>query len=192
MNIGCVVMAAGAASRFGGDKLAAELGGTSLLRRALDAVAAEKFSAVAVVSGRAEALAQAAERGFLPVCNSRPDLGVSRTIRLGLEALGAVDGALFLVADQPLLRRESVAALADFFRTAPEQIAALSCSGQRGNPVIFPRKYFLELLSLTGDRGGGVVIRRHPDALRLLEVPAEELMDVDTVEELRRLRELDK
>ena len=51
----------------------------------------------------------------------------------------------------------------------------------RGNPAVFPARLFSELLALTGERGGGVVIRAHPDLLRLVEVRrAAELRDVDT------------
>lgn len=49
-KIGCVVMAAGNARRFGDNKLAAQLRGRSLILRALEAVPAEKFDKVVVVT----------------------------------------------------------------------------------------------------------------------------------------------
>lgn len=188
VKLGCVVMAAGNARRFGENKLAAELGGVSLARRALLAVPGEEFAAVAVVTQYQETAELAERFGFQVVWNRRPDLGQSHTIQLGLEALGDMDAAMFLVADQPLLRRETVAALIAFYREEPKDIAALSHGGQRGNPVVFPGQYFPELIALEGDRGGGAVIRRHGECLRLLEAPAEELLDVDTPEELRKLK----
>ena len=78
---------------------------------ALDALPADKLCAVAVVSGRAEILAAAEARGFIPVLNDRPEDGPPRTIRLGMEAVGDAEGIMFMVADQPLLRRESVESL---------------------------------------------------------------------------------
>lgn len=187
MKIGCIIMAAGNSSRFGGNKLAAELGGVPLIRRALDAVPGEKFERVALVTQYAHMAELAKDRGFLAVTNREPALGVSHTIRLGLEVLGDVDTALFMVADQPLLRRETVAKLVDFYRQDPERIAALGHNGQRGNPVVFPGKYFLQLLALTGDRGGSAVIKKYPNELRILEASADELMDVDTAEALREV-----
>ena len=53
-QIGCILMAAGASARFGSDKLAAELGGRSLLRRACEAVPAARFRRVCIVTARAE------------------------------------------------------------------------------------------------------------------------------------------
>lgn len=187
LKLGCVVMAAGNARRFGENKLAAGVGGRSLILRALEAVPAEEFEAVAVVTRYPEILELAERFRFIPVRNEYPDRGVSRTIRLGLEALGDLDGAMFLVSDQPLLRRESVKALAELWRSRPENIAALAHGGVRGNPCLFPARFFPELLALTEDRGGSAVIRRHEEDLILLEVPERELTDVDTREALEKL-----
>lgn len=189
MRLGCVVMAAGDARRFGENKLAAEIGGKTLIRRALEAVPEEEFAVVAVVTQYPEVEALAAEFGFTPVRNPHPDWGISYTIRLGLEAAGDCDGVLFQVSDQPLLRRESVRALADCFRRHPDKLAALSHGGIRGNPCVFPAACFPELLALREDRGGSSVIRRHEDALLLVEVPARELEDVDTPQALRAVGE---
>ena len=188
LTAGCVVMAAGNARRFGGNKLLAEIGGKSLIQRALESVPRDRLRAAAVVSQYPEVLALAEQFGFTAVENSRPDLGVSRTIRLGLEALLPCDGALFQVADQPWLRRESAAALVDLWRQRPEMIAALGHRGVRGNPCLFPARFFPELLALEGDAGGSAVIRRHPEALILLETAEEELRDVDTREGLAQQR----
>ena len=173
-------MAAGNARRFGANKLLAEIAGKSLIRRALEAVPRERLCAAAVVSQYPEVLSLAERLGFTAVENSRPDLGVSRTIRLGLEALPPCGGALFQVADQPWLRRETAAALVDLWQQRPEMIAALGHGGVRGNPCLFPARFFPELLALEGDTGGSAVIRRHPEDLLLLEAAAAELRDVDT------------
>lgn len=187
LKTGCVVMAAGNARRFGENKLAAGAGGRSLIRRALEAIPGEALEQVAVVTQYPEILKLAEAFRFSAVRNEHPDWGISHTIRLGLEALGDCDGAMFLVSDQPLLRRESVRALAELWRSQPENIAALAHGGVRGNPCIFPARFFPELLELREDHGGNTVIRRHEESLILLEVPAEELTDVDTPEALHRL-----
>ena len=185
---GCVVLAAGSARRFGGNKLAATVEGAALIRRALSAVPAERFSRVAVVTQYPEILALARDFSFTPVLNDTPEAGVSRSIALGLAAIGDCPGALFLVADQPLLRRESVDALVTLWQGKPEGIAALGHGGVRGNPCLFPSRLFPELLALTGDRGGAAVIRRHEGLLTLLEVDARELRDADTPEALAAIR----
>ena len=185
--VGCIVMAAGLASRYGSEKLLASLGGIPLISRVLQAVPPQLRGASAVVAWDRRILDLALENGFLAVENSRPEEGVSRTIALGLEAVSPCDGALFLVADQPLLRRVSVERVVERWRQEPDRIVGLSHSGQRGNPCLFPADLFHELTALTGDRGGSGVIRRHEDRLVLVEAPAEELMDVDRPEALRLL-----
>ena len=103
MKIAAVLMAAGASSRFGECKLIKEFASRPMFEYALDALPCDKLCAVAVVSGRAEILASAKLRGFIPVLNDRPEDGPPRTIRLGMEAAGDAEGIMFMVADQPLL-----------------------------------------------------------------------------------------
>ena len=187
-SVGCVVLAAGLGRRFGGGKLQAAFRGAPLYERAFRAVPAEGLAAAAVVSGSAEILAAAEAAGLLPVRNDRPEDGVSRSIRLGLEALGNVDAALFLVADQPLLTRETVERLLTAGAAHPERIVVpVRSDGQPGNPCLFPAAFFPELLALQGDRGGRRVIAAHPEALLTVPVPDEELVDTDTAEALAAL-----
>ena len=187
MKIGCVVLAAGNARRFGSNKLKAEVDGESLIRRALEAVPSGLVTVV--VSQYPEILALAGEYGFTAVPNDQPGLGLSRSVHLGLEQLLDCDGVLFLVADQPWLKRDSAEALAALWAQNPGKIAAMAHGGVRGNPCIFPARFYPELLELTGDRGGSAVIRRHEDALILLETDALELADVDTPAALEQVRQ---
>lgn len=187
-SLGCLVMAAGSAVRFGENKLAARLGGKMLIERIFEAIPKEKFSALTVVTQYDEIESLAPSYGFRTVRNDRPDLGLSRTVRLGVEAMEECDAILFCVADQPLLQRESIAAEVALYLANPESIVALSHKGRRGNPCIFPKAYFPELKALTGDRGGRSVIEKHEDKLLLYEVSAEQLVDVDTADTLEELK----
>lgn len=183
-NLGCVVLAAGYGKRFGGNKLTAALDGRSLILRSLETVPSEHFSSIVVVTQYPEVLKLAGEFHFAAILNDKPELGLSRSLQLGLTEVRNCEAVCFQVSDQPLLRRESVAALCDFWRESPKKLAALGHGGVRGNPCIFPSEFFPELMALTGDIGGAAVIRRHENALRLLEVPAKELWDVDTPQAL--------
>ena len=186
-TLGCVLMAAGNARRFGQNKLSAALDGRSLILRALEAVPSEKFETVVVVTQYPEIMRLAGEFHFAAIHNDAPEEGISRTIALGLTALRDCDGVLFQVSDQPLLRRESIAHLVDCWRRQPDKLVALSHGGVRGNPCIFPARFFPELLELQGDHGGNTVIRRHEEDLLLVEASEAELTDVDTPEALRAL-----
>ena len=103
---------------------------------------------------------------------------------LGLSAMGGMEGVLFSVCDQPFLTTDSIIRLLHSFEQSKNAICALSWQGQRGNPVIFPADLFMELAALTGDTGGGAVIRRHPERLALVEAGSpRELADLDRRED---------
>ena len=189
LKIGCVVLAAGSARRFGENKLAAEVEGRSLILRTLEAIPGDLFDAVTVVTQYPEILKLAGQFHFSALHNPHPERGISHTIQLGLTALRDCCGVLFLVSDQPLLSRESVRKLVEFWKSQPDKMAALSHNGVRGNPCLFPARFFPELMTLTEDRGGSSVIRRHEEDLILLEVQARELTDVDTPEALTLLKQ---
>lgn len=187
--LGCVIMAAGNAVRFGANKLEAELDGKPLIRRAFEAVPAGVFDRVAVVTQYPAVAALAREFGFEPVRNDRPGDGLSRTVRLGTQALAQCDGIVFLVADQPLLSASAVRAVVRQWREHPSCIVGAACGTRRGNPNVFPREFFPALCALEGDRGGSAVIHRHEDALTLFEISPDELRDVDTPMALAALRD---
>ena len=188
-KVGCLIMAAGNASRFGANKLFAEYRGHSLFELALMAVPQKLFSCVTVVSQYPSALALARQYGFSAIENSRPELGVSHTIYLGTTAMQTLDAILYMVADQPLLQPASVCAVVERWMREPSCIVGAAHNGVRGNPCIFPKEFFPELLALRGDCGGNRVIRQHEARLRLVEIPPEELYDCDTKLALDQLKQ---
>ena len=183
-------MAAGNAARFGENKLAAMVNGKPLIEHALDAIPRESFSRVLVVTQHENVEAAAKKFGFETLRNEHPERGQSETIHLGTAALSDCDALCFMVADQPLLRRETLAREVDFFSSHREHIVALGHNGVRGNPCLFPARFFPELLALEGDVGGGAVIRKHLDELLLFPANERELRDADTKDALAALTSL--
>ena len=178
---GAVLLASGFARRYGSNKLLADYRGATLIQRAFAALPVRLFTRAVVTSQYPDILAQAAPLGYLPLPNPGAEEGIAAGLRLGLDALSDLDGVLFAVCDQPNLKTESIMRLLDSFQESPQRIHALSWQGQRGNPVIFPRALYPELLALRGDKGGGMVIKGHPELLTLVEAESgDELVDVDT------------
>ncbi len=186
MRLGAVLMASGAAERFGENKLLCPADGVPIIERVFSAVPAGLFARANVVSCYPEILALASERGYGAIPNPRPREGQSASIRLGLSPLRDMDGVLFAVCDQPWLTRRSVERVLEAFSCAPEMICALSWQGRRGNPVLFPKALYPELMELSGDQGGRGVIQANARLLRLVEADGpRELRDVDTPQDLR-------
>ena len=190
MNVGCVLLAAGAGKRFGGDgeKLFYEVGGTPMIVTALSLFAKLPFSAkVCVVRAGEERISALAKTvWFTTVENTNADQGVGTSVSAGtmklLERRPDLDGVLYAVSDQPFLTKASVQRLLDAFEQNPSRIVSLSFQGARGNPAVFPRELYGELIALDTDIGGGAVIKRHPELLTLVEADsARELMDIDCV-----------
>lgn len=185
---GCVIMASGLGKRFGGNKLMADFHGSPMILRVLHATEG-LFDRRVVVTRHADVAQLCREMGVEVVLHELPFR--SDTVRLGLEAVGDADVCMFCPADQPLLRRETVAMLLENWKTSREQIVRPFFEETQGSPVLFPRWVFPELLDLPEGKGGGVVIRNHPEAV--LEVPIRdpfELADADTPEMLETLKGL--
>ena len=187
-KLGCVIMASGLGKRFGGNKLMADFHGKPMIRRALDAT--EGLFDKRVVVTRHESVAELVrERNVDVVLHDLPHR--SDTVRLGLEALGELDGCMFLPGDQPLLRRETVAMLLEARKEEPDRILRPAYEDTEGSPVLFPAWAFPELKNLPEGKGGGFVIQNHPhDVCRVPIANPFELADADTPETLELLKGL--
>lgn len=185
MEIGCVLMASGFGRRFGSNKLLLPVEGVPLVQRALTLYAGAPFARRVVVSQYESILSLGRKAGFLPLPNLEAARGISASVTLGTRACMDLDGILFGVCDQPWLTPESVNALLEAFQSYPDRICSLCYGERRGNPALFPSALFPELLALTGDTGGGQVIRRHKELLHLvLAAHPRELFDIDRPEDL--------
>ena len=184
-NIGCVIMASGMGVRFGGNKLMADFAGEPMIARIL-ASTDGIFARRVVVTRHADVRAFCEARGVGVVLHDLPDR--NDTVRLGLEAVGAVDACMFAPADQPLLRRESISTLAMAAASDPGTIFRAGFADTVGAPVVFPSWAFDALRVLPKGMGGGYVIRQHPQNVKTVSVSDPlELCDADTKESLQML-----
>ena len=189
-KIGCVIMASGLARRFGSNKLLHDFHGEPVMCRILETMAAAPLAARVVVTRHPEIRDLCEARQIPVVLHDLPEQ--SDTVRLGveylLEACPEMTGCMFAASDQPCLTVQSVANLCAAFEDAPEKIWRLSWQGTVGNPVLFPKSTFAELLNLPVGKGGGAVVKKHLDLVDTVEVADErELVDVDTPEILASL-----
>jgi molybdenum cofactor cytidylyltransferase len=180
-----ILLAAGRSTRFGRQKLLGLWDGEPLVRRTARALVDAGLSpVVAVVSSDPAYDAALAGLPLVTVVNHEPEQGISHSISLGLAALPeSADAALIGVADQPNLGAAAVAALIGAFDRGGIVVARYD--DHRGNPVIFDRRFFPELLALEGDRGGQAVINTHPDVVVDVTLPHAAGEDVDRPEQWR-------
>jgi len=185
-----VVLAAGAGSRMGTQKLLLDLAGRPLVEHAVSA-ATEGGCHAAWVVWSDPAVRDAVKRSAQTVHNPDAASGQASSLRAGLRALPDwVAGALLLLADQPLVGARTVEMLIRAWRHEGSRpaLAAAYSDGWRP-PVLLDRELWPELMSLEGDAGARQLLTRQPDLLST--VPAEgHADDIDTPEDYARILRL--
>lgn len=188
-----VVLAAGRGSRFegAGHKLAQPLGGSTVLARTLEQVLATRLPLVVVTTAALVPLVQdvVASRDIvvLPPVGSRSQepLGMGFSIAAGVAARPDAPGWLVLPGDMPLVRPESLQAVARAL--GGRTVVYAQHQGRRGHPVGFAGELYTELARLQGDDGARRLLARYPADAVELDDPGV-LMDVDTEADLGRAR----
>jgi len=198
-NIAAVVLGAGRSSRMGGpNKLLAEIGGRPLLRIVVEAALKSRARPVVVVTGHQRERVEAALEG-LPiklVHNPNYAEGLGTSLKAGIAALAAeVDGAIVCLGDMPQVDSAMIDRLIGALDPDNGALVAVpSIDGKRGNPVVWSRRFFPDLMAVEGDVGARYLIGRYPEAV--VEVPLNgtaALTDVDTPEALEAVKaELEK
>ena len=160
-HIGCIVMASGASTRFGSNKLMASFMGKPLIQHVIETAQTDTV-----------------RRAMLEV--QKDGLGEN-----------SWDGVMFLQGDQPCVRADSLCALIASFEEHPEVVSRLSWHGVPGSPIVFPSALFDMLCRVQGDKGGSGVFLLCPEyqaSAVLVEAQCEqELLDVDTPSDLNYL-----
>lgn len=188
MKLGVVLLAAGKSTRFGDNKLLAGFCGRPMVCYSLEAAMSLKAEQTAVVTGCDEVARLAEDYGFEVIVNDAPQLGQSHSIRLGVCAMQDMDAVLLMVCDQPRLTGASLERLVQQFACSGKCVACLRDGTHMGNPAVFARQCFDELLALQGDRGAKGVLRAHQDDLLVVDtVGPDELADADTPDMLAAL-----
>lgn len=190
MGTAAVVLAAGTARRFGGQKLLVPLHGRPLVRRTVENVLASGVTDVVVVLGADADGVQAALAGLPVRFVVNPDYrdGMSTSLRCGIRALDPdVEAALIVLGDQPTVGPELMRRVVAAQRDSGKPIAAPVYAGTQGNPVVFARAVFGELDALDGDRGAREIVQRDPARVAHVHVHGAMPRDVDTREDYEAL-----
>jgi molybdenum cofactor cytidylyltransferase len=185
-HVTAIVLAAGRSTRMGGpNKLLAELNGKPLVRLVTEQALASKVKEIIVVTGHQADLVESALKGLNVRFVRNPDFaaGLASSVKAGIAAVpGEADGAVICLGDMPMVSAQLIDHLIEAF--APDRgnlIAVPVSDGRRGNPVLWSRRFFSELMTLDGDTGARHLIARHGSAVA--EVPVEgdaAFLDIDT------------
>ena len=189
-----LVLAAGRSTRMGGpNKLLEEINGKPLVRIVAEHALASRAKPVIVVTGHQRERVEHALAGLPVTFAHNPDFadGLSTSLKAGIKAVPAdADGAIVTLGDMPQVTATLIDRLIAAFD--PERGALVvipTIEGKRGNPVLWARRFFSDLLAVEGDVGARHLISGYAEAVT--EVPVEDaaaLTDVDTPEALIAVR----
>jgi molybdenum cofactor cytidylyltransferase len=193
-RIAAVVLAAGRSTRMGAvNKMIAEIGGKPLVRIAAEQALASRAAPVIVVTGHQRERIEAALAGLPVRFIHNPDYadGLGTSLKAGIAAVPEdADGAIICLGDMPQVD----AALIDRLIAAfdPERGALIvvpSIEGRRGNPVVWSRRFFHELMAIQGDIGARHLIGQYAEAVAEVALAGDAaLTDVDTPESLSAVK----
>ena len=191
-KIAAIVLAAGRSSRMApANKLFVEIDGKTMLTRAVEAATGSQAAETIVVVGNDAMRARAGLAGVRIVENPDYASGLASSVRAGIAAVADdCDGAVVLLGDMPMVGAAHVDRLiAAFAPVEGRAICVAAHGGKRGNPVLWGRAFFPEILALDGDRGARAVMRNHEDVLCEVPMPDDGvLVDLDTAEALAAFR----
>ena len=182
-----VLLAAGFSSRFGADKLLAEVDHQTLITHSASALSpCSRVIAVVRVSDTA-LQAELRALGVDCVFNTEPARGLGYSIACAIRATAHSSGWCLLPADMPRVLPATSARIVEALQYGADLVAPVY-RGQRGHPVGFAARFYDDLGRLDGDAGARGIISAHPERLTALDTDdAGVLTDVDTVADLEKL-----
>ena len=187
-----IILAAGASRRMGSvNKLLASIAGKPLVRHAVESFVATSLSPIIVVVGYESDKVAAALEGLPVQLVFNPDhaTGQGSSVGVGVGALdNNVTDAMIGLGDMPLLPSALLDSLIHTHIGREGHACKITIpafEGQRGNPVLWGKTFFPELITLAGDRGGRQLLNDHKAAQHLIACDhSSVLRDVDTVDAL--------
>jgi molybdenum cofactor cytidylyltransferase len=182
---GIVILGAGGSSRFGAPKLVEHWQGKGILRQVVEKVLAPGIEPVVLVLGADyEQVSQAiVDLPIQIIHNSDWVEGQSTSVKAGLRAVeDRCEALIFVLGDMPAIEPGIIENLITTHRETFESVIAPQAGGRLGNPVLFDRRTFSDLMNLEGDRGGRALFDRYPP----YPIEADEgvLFDIDAQEDL--------
>ncbi len=193
-GIAAVVLAAGKSTRMApyNKLLVTDRAGKPMISRVVDNVLSSRARPVIVVTGHRgeEIRAALAGRPVTFVEATNYELGLSASLKAGIAAVPETSaGALVCLGDMPLVTGRLIDRLVDAH--APVESRAIvvpTCQGRAGNPILWNRRYFPEILDLAGDAGARALLTRHMEQVGEIEVNDDAVLrDFDTLESLATL-----
>ncbi len=188
VRVNAIVLAAGLSRRMGEtNKLLVEIDGKAMAEYVVNAANASEAHNIQIVTGHEADKIEThfGDRVSGYIHNGKFASGLASSVKAGIAGMPQeCDGALVLLGDMPLVTAAQINQLIEMFQMHKgEAIVLATHRGKRGNPVIWPKRYFGEIANLTGDEGARGLIKSHPDAVVEVEIGEASSTDYDVEED---------
>ena len=185
-----VLLAAGASSRMGRNKLLLEWNGETMVRGCARRALAGGVSPLIVVLGPGAAAVRSA-LADVPcdtVVNPEHESGMASSVRAGLASVpGAAAAAIILLADMPHVTAEMVGQMIQRYHTTHAPLVISEYDGVSAPPILYDRLLWAELTAANGEGRGREIAARHRGESETMRWPASALADLDVPEDYVRL-----
>ncbi len=192
MKVAGILLAAGAGTRMGRNKLLDPLDGETLLRRAARRALTAGLDPVLVVVGHEAERARAEVEGLGCRAVPNPDhaRGINTSLSAGIDAVPPeADVAVVLLADMPWVSVDMIRAVALRHAETGAPVVASRYGDATAPPVLYARSLFAELRGGEGEGRGREVVGRHARAAAFVSWPASALADLDVPDDIERVRD---
>lgn len=181
-----LILAAGTSTRMGQPKPLLDWGGKPLIQVVVEAALTARLHPLVIVTGAARQRITAAlsQSQLQFVHNPAYASGQSSSLRVGIAALPeSVSAVLVLLADQPFVTPALLEQLVATWQTTAAAIVAPRYRGVRGNPVLFSRACFADLMAITGDQGARALLQSRASEITFVDFDDDRpMIDIDTPE----------
>jgi molybdenum cofactor cytidylyltransferase len=189
MKIATLILAAGQSSRMGQPKQLLKLGEKTLIQKSIEtALAATSKNIYCVIGANASEILKHIKHYPLRIIeNPNYKNGLSTSIKVGVTNIEQDDmeAVLIHLADQPKITNSHLNDLIGLFLKNPKKPVATAYQNSVGVPAIFPKTYFQNLKTLTGDKGAKPLLKELSKSINC--IPFSELRDIDTPEDYKDL-----
>ena len=185
-----ILLAAGAGSRFGGDKLLHPLeDGVAIAAHAARNLLGVTPEVIAVVRwGDFPLYDMLEQEGCQVTMFQGAARGMGASLAHGVAQARGADGWVIALADMPRIAPDTIKRVIAALEEGAS-IAAPAYKGERGHPVGFGSQLRDELLALDGDQGARAIVERHREAVRLIECDDPGIfLDIDRKTDLDRVQ----
>lgn len=183
-----IILASGFSRRMGQNKLLMKIKEETIIEKVINEVKKSKVEKIYIVTNNEEIKNIAYKSDIEVIENKEAIKGQSESIKLAVKEIKEKGDFMFFCGDQPFIDFITINNLINEFKKNKNKIIVPIFENRKGNPVIFPENFRLDLLNIEGDVGGRYIIKSNKDKVVFFEVDKEIfLKDIDNNEEYKEI-----